>query len=94
MTDPAKPTYWYPRPKKKLERYLVTQDANGKEQVYKAQNEELMQAWLDAFKPGQEQGWPSRVRLHVANLSRPREPSVTSDNLGAAGEKTIRNKGH
>ena len=58
MTDPAKPTSWYPRPKKvKLERYLFTQDANGKQQVYKAQNEGLMQAWLDAFKPGREQGW-------------------------------------
>ncbi len=58
MTDPAKPTYWRPRPKKvELKRYFFTQDANGKQQVYTAQNEELMQAWLDAFKPGQEQGW-------------------------------------
>lgn len=58
MGDPAKPTYWYPRPKKvELKNYIFTQDSNGGRRVYKPQNEELMQAWLDAFKPGQEQGW-------------------------------------
>ena len=58
MTDPAKPTYWYPRPKRvELKHYISTQDADGKERRYRAQNEELMQAWLDGFKPGQEQGW-------------------------------------